>query len=129
MAKSLGLQIWLLAVGTFAIGTDVFVISGILPTIAGDFGVHLDAAGQTVTTYALSYAIVAPIIVPITAALKQSRVVIVSLAAFALANALCALAPSYWMLMLARVAGGALAGLYTSTAYALAASLAAANRK
>jgi DHA1 family inner membrane transport protein len=129
MEKLRDVRIWLLALGTFAIGTDVFVISGILPEIAAHFGVNLDAAGQTVTAYALSYAIAGPVIVPITGTFRQSRVVIFTLAAFTFANALCAVAPTYWMLMLVRVVAGAVAALYTSTAYALAASLAAANRR
>lgn len=129
MRSSLDYRIWLLALGTFAIGTDVFVISGILPAIAAHFGVSLDAAGQTVTAYALSYAVIAPAIVPITAAFRQTRVVIATLAAFAVANALCALAPSYWALVVMRVAAGAVAAVYTSTAYALATSLAPDNRK
>ncbi len=126
---NLDFRIWLLALGTFAIGTDVFVISGILPAVAAHFGVSLDAAGQAVTAYALSYAIIAPAIVPITATLKQSRVVCVTLAAFAFANALCAMAPTYGSLVVVRVAAGAVAAVYTSTAYALAASLAPVDRK
>ncbi len=126
---NLDFRIWLLALGTFAIGTDVFVISGILPAVAAHFGVSLDAAGQAVTAYALSYAVIAPAIVPITATLKQSRVVCVTLAAFAVANALCAMAPTYGSLVVVRVAAGAVAAVYTSTAYALAASLAPADRK
>ncbi|MCP1247384.1 hypothetical protein NKW54_15890 [Acetobacter cerevisiae] len=51
-------RIWLLALGTFAIGTDVFVISGILPEIATSLHVDLNGAGQIVTAYALTYALI-----------------------------------------------------------------------
>jgi DHA1 family inner membrane transport protein len=129
MAQSRDIRLWVLALGTFAIGTDVFVVSGILPAIAGHFGTDLEAAGQTVTAYALTYAIAAPLLVPLVATLKRVRVVIVTLAIFALANALCAAAPTYWALMVVRVPAGAVAALYTSTAYALAASLALPHRK
>ncbi|WP_081992216.1 MFS transporter [Inquilinus limosus] len=129
MARARDIRIWVLALGTFAIGTDVFVVSGILPAIAAQFGTDLDAAGQTVTAYALTYALAAPLLVPLTAALRQVRVVIVTLAIFALANALCAAAPTYWTLMAMRVVAGAVAALYTSTAYALAASRAEPHRK
>jgi predicted MFS family arabinose efflux permease len=129
MAQARDIRIWVLALGTFAIGTDVFVVSGILPAIAAHFGTDLEAAGQTVTAYALTYALAAPLLVPLTATLKQVRVVIVTLAIFALANALCAAAPTYWTLMVVRVLAGAVAALYTSTAYALAASLAQPHRK
>jgi len=129
VAQARNIRIWVLALGTFAIGTDVFVVSGILPAISAHFGTGLEAAGQTVTAYALTYALAAPLLVPLTAMLKQVRVVIVALAIFALANALCAAAPSYGSLMAARVLAGAAAALYTSTAYALAASLGEPHRK
>jgi DHA1 family inner membrane transport protein len=129
MAQSRDIRLWVLALGTFAIGTDVFVVSGILPAIAAHFGTDLEAAGQTVTAYALTYALAAPLLVPLVATLKRVRVVIITLAIFALANALCAAAPTYWALMVVRVLAGAVAALYTSTAYALAASLAAPHRK
>lgn len=117
-------RVWLLALGTFAIGTDVFVVSGILPAISDDLGLSLSAAGQIVTAYALIYAIGAPLLISFLAQLPQVRVVTLTLGLFAVANGLCALAPSYGLLMAARVMAGITAALYTSTAYSLAASLA-----
>ena len=122
-------RVWLLALGTFAIGTDAFVVSGILPAVAGDLGVGLDAAGQVVTAYALTYALGAPLLAAVTARLPRGRTVTVALACFALANALCALAPTYWLLLGARVLAGVAAALYTPTAYALAAALARPERR
>lgn len=121
--------IWLLALGTFAIGTDVFVVSGVLSLIAQDLSTSLESAGLTVTAYALTYALAAPLIVPLTATLNQRRVCISALAMFAVGNVLCALAQSYELLMAARAIAGIAAALYTSTAYALATSLAPDNRK
>lgn len=37
-----------LAVATFAVGTDAFVIAGLLPAIAADIDVSVAAAGQLV---------------------------------------------------------------------------------
>ncbi len=42
-------RILLLTLGTFAIGTDVFVIAGILRLIAGGLAVSVEAAGQLAT--------------------------------------------------------------------------------
>lgn len=122
-------RVWLLALGTFAIGTDAFVVSGILPAVAGDLRVGLEAAGQVVTAYALTYALGAPLLAAFTARLPRGRTVTVALGIFALANAPCALAPSYPLLIAARVMAGVAAALYTPTAYALAASLAQPDRK
>lgn len=46
-------RIGVLALGTFAIGTDGFVIAGVLPGIAHDTGATLAAAGLLVTAFAL----------------------------------------------------------------------------
>ncbi|MCS3419369.1 putative MFS family arabinose efflux permease [Pseudomonas sp. BIGb0450] len=122
-------RIWLLALGTFAIGTDVFVVSGILSLMAHDLNVSLESAGLSVTAYALTYALAAPFIVPLTVSLNQRSVCVATLSLFAAGNILCALAQSYEVLIAARVLAGLAAALYTSTAYALATSLAPANRK
>ncbi len=61
--------------------------------------------------------------------MPKHRVAIVALAVFRLANALCAVASSYSLLLAARVLAGLAAGLYTPTAYVLAASLATPERK
>ncbi len=129
ISAALDPRIWLLALGTFAIGTDVFVVSGILPEIATSLHVDLDSAGQIVTAYALTYALIAPVVVPFTAACRQTRIVTGTLALFAIANMLCATTPSYAVLIAARIIAGIAAALYTSTAYSLAASLAPDARK
>lgn len=48
---------FILVLGTFIIGTDDFVIAGLLPSIANDMGVTIAAAGQLVTAFAIAYAI------------------------------------------------------------------------
>lgn len=81
-------RVWLLALGTFAIGTDAFVVSGILSAVAGDLRIGLDAAGQVVTAYALTYALNAPVLAALTARLPRERIVTRALGLFALANVL-----------------------------------------
>src|SRR5580658_1078823 len=51
--------VWLM-VGAFAIGTEGFMIAGILPLIATDLRVSTALAGQLVTAFALAYAIGSP---------------------------------------------------------------------
>ena len=43
-----------LVLGAFAIGTEGFMIAGILPLIAGDLEVSTALAGQLVTGFALA---------------------------------------------------------------------------
>jgi MFS transporter, DHA1 family, inner membrane transport protein len=125
----LDIRIYLLALGTFAIGTDVFVIAGILPMIAGDLGVSIEAAGQMVTVYALTYALGSPILAALAAQWRRERVILLALAGFSAADLVCSLAPSFALLLAARFLAGASAALYAPTAYTIAADLAPAERR
>jgi hypothetical protein len=51
-----------LAIGTFAIGTDAFVIGGVLPAVARSLGVSASSAGLLVTAFAIAYAIGGPVL-------------------------------------------------------------------
>ncbi|HEX9519609.1 MAG TPA: hypothetical protein VF940_25965, partial [Streptosporangiaceae bacterium] len=52
----------MLAAGAFAIGTDAFVIGGVLPAVARSLGVSTSSAGLLVTAFAVAYALGAPIL-------------------------------------------------------------------
>jgi MFS transporter, DHA1 family, inner membrane transport protein len=122
-------RVWLLALGTFAVGTDSFVISGILNQLAHDLSIDLEAAGTVVSSYSLAYGLSAPFLAALTGRLRKDRIVLTAIALFAVANALCAISPNYIALIAARILTGLAAGLYTPTAYALAASIAPPERK
>lgn len=57
MRIQLNPRILFLAIATFAVGTDAYVIAGILPEIAHDLRVPVDQAGLMVTLFALAYAV------------------------------------------------------------------------
>jgi predicted MFS family arabinose efflux permease len=123
-----GCLLWL-ALGTFAIGTEGFMIAGLLPGIAADLSVSIETAGQLVTVFALAYALTSPILTTLTGHLDRRRVLIGSMAAFALSNVLAFGATGYWSLMGARVLVALSAGLYVPNANALAAALVPAGRR
>src|SRR5256885_12965251 len=56
------MSVFWLALAAFAIGTEAFVIAGLLPAIAADLQISTAATGQLVTAYALTYAIGSPIL-------------------------------------------------------------------
>lgn len=112
-----------LALGTFAIGTESFMISPLLPNLAADLSVSVGAAGQLVAVFALTYAISSPVITAFTGGVDRRLLLITSMIAFALANIVACLAPDYWSLMGARVLLAIAAGLYTPSAVALAGAL------
>ncbi|MER7583882.1 MFS transporter [Kitasatospora sp. NPDC097691] len=122
-------RLLLLALGTFAMGTDSMVVAGILGPISADLGVTVPAAGQLVTVFALGYALLAPVLATLTARWPRRRLLLTALAVFSAANALSALAPTYGLLLATRVLAAAGAALYTPTANAVATTLVAPERR
>ncbi|KJS61916.1 MFS transporter [Streptomyces rubellomurinus] len=122
-------RLLLLALGTFAVGTDSMVIAGILGPVSTDLGVSVGVAGQLVTVFALGYALLAPPLAAATARWPRRTLLLTALAVFSAANALSALAPTYPLLLATRVLAAAGAALYTPTANAVATTLVAPERR
>jgi MFS transporter, DHA1 family, inner membrane transport protein len=122
MFGSLTCLVWL-TLGTFAIGTEGFMIAGLLPALARDLNVGLPAAGNLVTAFSLVYAIGAPVMAALTAGLERRRVLASAMAAFTLANLLAALAPNYASLLAARMLLALAAASFTPAATGYAAAL------
>src|SRR5437879_1761539 len=99
-------RILLLALGMFALGTDAFVVAGVLPVIAHETGVTVSVAGQLVTAFSLTYGLGAPLLAVLIGRWSPHRVLIVSLGLFCLANIGSALAPTFPLLMLTRILTG-----------------------
>jgi predicted MFS family arabinose efflux permease len=97
---SYGPLCWL-ALGTFAVGTESFMIAGLLPGMAADLGVGIVAAGQLVTVFALAYALSSPVLTAVTGRFDRRRLMIVTMLLFAAANLLAWKAQDYWTLMAA----------------------------
>jgi predicted MFS family arabinose efflux permease len=109
-----------LILGAFTVGTETFMIVGVLPNIAADLGVTPAAAGALVTVFALSYAIGSPVLAVMTAGIERKRLLTFAMAVFALANALATFAPSFGWLMGARVVLALAAGTFMPAAVAFA---------
>ncbi|WP_312981407.1 MFS transporter [Corynebacterium sp.] len=121
---------WLpgLLLATFVIGTDDFIIAGILPELAVAFDVTEAAAGQLVTVFSLVYAVAAPVMALFTARLSRRALIVGGLTVFALINAATVLAPSYAALMVLRVAAALVGATVTPAAFATAGGLALPER-
>jgi len=115
--------------GTFALGTDAFVISGVLPQIEGDLGVGLGAAGRLVTVFSVTYALGAPVLAVLTARWSRRRVLLSAMTAFVAANVVSAAAPTFATLMCGRVLAAMTAALFTPAASATAATIVAPEER
>ncbi|MEU7842826.1 MFS transporter [Micromonospora sp. NPDC049114] len=119
----------LLAVGAFAIGTDTFVVAGVLPEVARTLRVSVASAGWVSTVFALAYAVAAPVLGALAGRLERRTVLVISLVGFTVGNVASALAPDLPLLLLARVLTAVSAALYVPAATASAAALAPPERR
>lgn len=92
-----------LAVSAFAIGTTEFVIMGLLPDLARSFSVSIPKAGMLVTAYALSVTFGSPVLAMMLSRIDRKRALLILMGVFLVGNLMCALAPSYSLLLLARI--------------------------
>lgn len=99
----MNLPLLALAVAAFGIGTTEFVIMGLLPDVARDFGVTAPQAGALVSGYAIGVTVGAPIVAIVTARWPRRLALLALMVLFVLGNVLCAVAPFYGFLMTARV--------------------------
>lgn len=118
-----------LAAGMFAVGTDSFVVAGILPQVAKSLDVSVSVAGQMVTVYALSYALLSPVVAALAAHWPRKRLLLAGLGIFVLGNAITALAPTLGLVLASRFLAGLGAAMYSPTATATGAALAAPERR
>ena len=92
-----------LAIASFGIGTTEFIIMGLLPDLSRDLGVSIPSAGMLVTGYALGVTFGAPLVALAMARLRRKTALLALLGVFIAGNVLCALAPTYGLLLLARI--------------------------
>src|SRR5713226_656644 len=117
-------RIILLALGMFALGTDAFIVAGVLPVIAHETGVTEGLVGQLITVFALTYGLGAPVLAALTAHWPRNSVLIGALGLLGLANLASALSPSFPLLVLTRILAGCFAATYTPLAFAVGIELA-----
>jgi len=122
-------RLYWLALGTFAIGTEGFMIAPLLPDLARDLSVSLASAGQLVTVFALTYALSSPVLTALTGEIDRRRLLIASMLAFAAANFVAWSAHSYPALLTARILLAIAAGLYVPNANALGSAIVETSRR
>ncbi len=119
----------LLALGTFALGVDAYVMAGLLPHVSEDLHISTSSAGQMVTVFTLCYALGGPVFATLLAKRSAKVVLGVALVVFTVGNALTALAPTLAILLIARAVAGVGAGVYSPIAAATAAGLTTPERR
>ena len=123
------LAIYTLTLAAFAVGTAEFIVAGILPTLANDLSVTIPVAGLLVSGYALAVAFGGPLLALLTAHLPRKPLIVTMVALFAVGQVLCAIAPNYPTLLIARMLVALTHGLFFGNASTLARDLVPPKRQ
>jgi MFS transporter, DHA1 family, inner membrane transport protein len=118
-----------LALSAFAIGTTEFVIMGLLPDVARSLAVSIPAAGLLVSGYALGVAVGAPLLALLTSFMPRKFALQLLMGIFIVGNVMCAIAPDYSLLMVARVVTSFAHGSFFGIGSVVAASLVPKERR
>ncbi|MDH0738948.1 MFS transporter [Achromobacter spanius] len=109
-----------LALGTFAIGTEGFMIAPLLPVMAKDFARPVPTIALLVIVFTLVLALSSPVSTVATGRMARKQVLLIAMALFAIGNVVAALSSSFTVLIAARVLMAIAAGLYVPAANGLA---------
>ncbi|RPE82431.1 DHA1 family inner membrane transport protein [Curtobacterium sp. PhB137] len=112
-----------LALGGFGIGLTEFVITGLLPEVAADYGVTETTAGWLVTGYALAVIVGALGLTAATTRLPRKPVLLGLLVLFIVGNTLSAIAPTYEVMMSGRVIAALCHGAFFGIGSVVAANM------
>lgn len=118
-----------LAIGAFGIGTTEFVIMGVLPEVAGDFGVSIPSAGWLVTGYALGVVVGAPLLTVLGTRVSRKKMLLMLMGLFIAGNLLSALAPVFGVMLIGRVVASLAHGAFFGIGSVVAAGLVAPEKK
>ncbi|MEU2622047.1 MFS transporter [Streptomyces sp. NPDC007157] len=118
-----------LTAALFAIGTDSFVIAGILPEAAHSLDVSVGTAGWLISAYAFTYAILGPVMAAFTARWSRRTLFLTGLGIFVVGNLLTGLVPDFGVALAARALAGLGGAMVTPTAIAAAATIAPPERR
>lgn len=118
-----------LAIGAFGIGTTEFVIMGLLPQVASDFGVSVPTAGLLVTGYGLGVMIGAPIMTLVGTKMSRKDMLMLLMVLFVLGNLVSAFAPAFGVMLAGRILASFTHGAFFGIGSVVAAELVAPEKK
>ncbi|MDG2520985.1 MFS transporter [Caulobacter segnis] len=123
------IALFALTAGAFGIGVTEFVIMGLLLQVSADLGVSISQAGLLISGYAFGVFLGAPLLTIATRRMPRKAVLIALMIIFTLGNIACAVAPSYGLLMAARILTSLAHGTFFGVGAVVATSLVPPERK
>lgn len=118
-----------LTTAAFGIGTTEFIIMGLLPDLARDFHVTIPKAGVLVSGYALSVTVGSPLVALALSRMERKLSLVLLMAIFVLGNLMCSLAPTFGLMLAARIVTALCHGAFFGAASIVAANLVPPNQR
>lgn len=125
----MSLPLLTLFLAAFALGTAEFVIAGVLPDVALGLGISIPVAGMLVTAYAIGIAAGGPLLALATNWMNRKTLIVWLCAVFTAGQALCAIAPNFELLLVARVIVSVVHGTYFGIAAIVAVNLVPSEKR
>ena len=113
-----------LTLGGFSLGMAEFMMMGVLPDVSKSLKISIPSAGHLISAYALGVVIGAPLMVGLFSKMSPKKVLTGLMIAFALFNALFAIAPNHQILLISRVLCGLPHGAFFGIGAVVASKLA-----
>ncbi|SDW60466.1 MFS transporter, DHA1 family, inner membrane transport protein [Amycolatopsis xylanica] len=117
------IALFVLGLTVFSLGTTEFMIAGLLPELSAAFGVSLPQTGMLISLFALGVVVGAPLITAATTRIPRKAALIGLLGVFIVGEVIAAAAPSYGVLMAARVVTAVAHGSFFGIGAVVAANL------
>jgi MFS transporter, DHA1 family, inner membrane transport protein len=112
--------VWVLAAGTFMLGTSEFMIAGLLPEVALAMRVSVARAGLLTTVFAVGMIVGSPVMALATRRTENRRTLLAALAVFAGGHIIAAVSASFALLLAARFLTALATGAFWSVAAVVA---------
>lgn len=113
------IQLFTAWVTLFLMGTDLFIVSPLLPAIADKYNVSPSTAGWMVTVFSLMYALGAPFFGLLSDKWGRRRMIVIGLTGFTIANFITGIAPTFSVLLGSRILAGLTASMVSSSVFAI----------
>ncbi|MGW5464895.1 MFS transporter [Streptomyces sp. NPDC003996] len=119
-SRRLPIVVYVLALGTFLMGTTEFVVAGLLPEIAGNLQVSVARAGLAITVFAAGMIIGAPLMSMLTLRLPARWTLMLALGVFAAGHVIAAIGDGFGLLLGARFLTALATGAFWAVANVVA---------
>lgn len=117
------LALFVLGLTIFGLGTTEFMIAGLLPELATAFGVSVPDAGLLISLFAVGVVVGAPTMTVLTSRVPRKLTLVTLLVVFLAGEVLAAMAPTFGVLMTARVVTAVAHGAFFGIGAVVAAEL------